>query len=261
MAAHNSTYVKASIKKFIEFLQFEYDLIVELVQYPRNDKKPKEINPLSREEIQILIDNLPEDESLFKFMLPGETLSRTGMRISEVVALRIENIDFVSWQKDESKNGAIILTKTKGDYPRRIPIKPDLMVKLMEVCSDPKTPEFLRDENSFVFDFNHARTMKRYRKKQLKREKLGLDYYPKELWDTKYIEKSVSYFKKIIRRTAIKVLKKPTKSHIFRHSFLSYLDSLGVKPHIIQRVAGHKNFNTTSKYLHPTEEEMSVTAI
>lgn len=144
---------------------------------------------------------------------------------------------------------------------RTLFIKSDLMEKLKEQCEDKNMPGYTRDKEDYVFDFNYKRWKHLFKRKNKRLEKAGLSFYDESLADIKYIEKTCAYFRKIISRTSRKVLSKPTHSHIFRHSFLSYLDSQNIKPHIIQRVAGHKNLNTTSSYLHPTEKEMSITAI
>ena len=57
-----------------------------------------------------------------------------------------------------------------------------------------------------------------------------------------------------------KVLGKPTHIHVLRHSYASHLDSQGVRPSIIQRLLGHRNLETTSNYLHPSDEEIDQNA-
>lgn len=258
---HNTIYNQCAIRKFLDYLEFEKDIKLDRINFPRLRKERKEVYPISREDIQLVINALPDDDDLFKFKLLTEMLSRTGMRISEGIGLKIENIDFFEWTKDRSKYGKIILVETKGNVMRTLFIKPDLMEKLAEQCKDKDMPGESRKRKEYVFDFNHKRWQHLFLRKNRKLERAGVGFYDEDLKDLKYIEKSSAYYRKIIRRISEKVLSKPIHSHIFRHSFLTYLDSLNVKPHLIQRVAGHKSLNTTSSYLHPTDKEMSVTAI
>ena len=86
MVEHNSTYGKAAIKKFLEFLEFKYNISIDKVRYPKLKKKDfQKTHPLTREEINLLVESMPDIEGMYKFKLPSEVLARTGMRISEVV--------------------------------------------------------------------------------------------------------------------------------------------------------------------------------
>lgn len=248
---------QSSVRKFIEFLQDRYDITIPPFRYTRIRKVTKEVVPLSREEIKLIMDNMPNQDGEFKFKLITEVIANTGMRVSEVVGLRIRDIDFISWTHDRSKDGRIKLTDTKYNTERFAYVSTGMMKKLAVQCEDPEQKGLTRNKDEFVFDFNYKGTMRRYKRRQRKSKKdPSIFSYDEDLWDWKYVEKAVSYFRKIISRVSFKVLGKKARTHSFRHSLFSYLDSKGVRPTIIQRIAGHKNLSTTSNYLHPSEDEI-----
>ncbi len=257
----NNIPYQSSIKKFIEFLNDEQDFDIPKVKLPGIKKEGEKVEePLTIEELNKLIECMPNQEGLFKFRLITELLVKSGMRISEIVGLRIGNIDFVTWMQDKTKNGKIKLTQTKGNVERFIPISSELMFKMIDQCED-LTDEYetkcTRDINSFVFDFNYNQTIARYNKRWKQHEEnLEIFAYPKDMWDLKYIEKSVDYYTKILSRVGKKALNKKVHAHLLRHSYASHLDSKGVRPSIIQKLLGHSSLEVTSRYLHPSKKEM-----
>ncbi len=250
---------QSAIKNFIEFLEDKYGIEIDRFRYPRIKTKYKETFPPTMEEIKILINAMPDEDGLYKFKLSTYTMSKTGMRSAEIVGLKIKNIDFVTWSKDKTKKGKIILTDTKYNYERTIPISNDLMRKLAKQCEDPENKGYTKDKDSFVFDFGYFWFLKRRKRDKIRKQR-NPDYfcYDESVWHDKYIEKSVSYYRKIMREISFKVLGKVIHTHMLRHAYASHLDSKGVRGSIIQRLLGHKNLSTTSVYLHPTEEEMEV---
>lgn len=252
-----NTYYQGSTKKFIQFLSEEHNIEVSLI-YPRMVKSRKETYPLTREEIGLLINSMPDDDRLYRFRLLTELIAKTGMRVSEAIGLRVKNIDFVTWVRDKEKPGRLLLTETKNNVMRSIPVSKELMKKLSDQCKDLDEVGYTRKKDSFVFDFGYYFFIRNCKRKQRKaKEDSTIFCYDESIWDIKYVEKSTSYFRIILRKISKKVLNKDVNPHLLRHSYASYLDSKGVRPSIIQRLLGHKSLATTSGYLHPSEEEMA----
>ncbi len=56
--------------------------------------------------------------------------------------------------------------------------------------------------------------------------------------------------RKLVRRVARKANLKQDGIHILRHTFCSHLAMRGVTPKAIQELAGHKDLQTTLRYMH-----------
>lgn len=254
---------RSAIKRFLQFLQEEHDFEIDNFTYPRLPKSTKVTIPFNSNEIKILIDAMPDDKLFYRFKLLTELLSRSGMRISEAVGLRIGDILFKEWLLDRTKHGLILLKNTKNNRQRILPMKPDLMKKLAVYCSNEvETERELNQDKCFVFDFKYDETIKRYKRKQRKAKQDPTVFsYDENLWDLKYIEKSCAYYRKILDRTSMKILKKHCYCHLLRHGYATTLDNMKVQTSIIQLLMGHKNISTTSLYLHPSEQQLEVGAI
>ncbi|NLJ57540.1 MAG: tyrosine-type recombinase/integrase, partial [Tissierellia bacterium] len=66
---------------------------------------------------------------------------------------------------------------------------------------------------------------------------------------------------KTIKNTIIRLRNKlgldtNISAHTLRHCFATHALEDGVDPVIIQQLLGHKNFNTTAKYLHMTSKSL-----
>ncbi len=262
LSVKTTTLYQASIKKFLQFLQEEYDFEIDSFQYPRIVIKDKLTLPLTRDEINRLIEHMPNDKLFFQFKTLTEFLAKTGTRITEALSLKVKDINFEDWNKDRTKGTQILLTKTKGGRQRLIPISPELMKNISLHCEDENNEGFVKDDNCYVFDFRYTQTIKRFKRMQRKAEKdPNFTFYREDTWDQKYLEKSSSYYRKILDITSMKVLKKHCYCHLLRHSYATHLDSLNVQVSIISKLLGHKSLNTTGKYLHPSEQQLEVGAI
>ena len=254
-----NSFYQGSIRKFLFFLSERYDINLGKFTYPKIQPCKKVTIPLTREEVKLLIDSMPNQEPFYKFGLLTEFIGKCGVRVTEGVSLRIRDIDFDSWFQDETKNGRIILKQTKGDYQRVLPVSPDMMNKLAKQCTDSNKPGCSRPKKDYVFDFDFDRTMQRYERKYNKFKDVkdtNVRIYPPQSRERKYIEKSVKYFRKTLSIISKKVLKKNVNPHLFRHSVATYLDSKDIRLPIIQRILGHKGISTTARYIHPSEKAL-----
>ena len=232
----NNPVKNSAVKSFVSFLEYEKEIEIDRFRYPRIRKHSKVVTPLTSEEKRILIEKMYPEWTLF-----AEVMFGGALRVSECSGIQVENFNWQEWVKDRKKYGSLKVTKTKRNKERIIPIKPELMEKILKYC--PKEEGGLK--RGYLFDFNHARYVRK------KKKKYGL-----ELAELKYINKNSEYFQKIIGWVSEKHLSRRVTSHILRHSRATELDEMGLSASSIRDYLGHENISTTSKYIHNTPEKL-----
>ena len=135
-------------------------------------------------------------------------LARTGIRRSELCAIRIQDVDH--------ERKLIYIPHGKGGKPRSVPIDEDTLM-------DMKFYLGARHHGKLV-QSNNTKTD-------------GID---------------LSGINEIVRKTAEKAgvkhpdpARKHMNPHVFRHSFVRHLISLGMPPNYVQRLVGHADIRTT----------------
>jgi integrase/recombinase XerD len=215
MTARSQARVISGIKAFYKYLLLENVLNVDptaLLEAPKLGRKLPET--LSVEDINKIIDGIdlstPEGVRN-KAML--ETLYSCGLRVSELVNLKISNLFL--------KDGFVKVTG-KGDKERLAPIG-SIAVKHITVYKDEVRCHIAvkKDQEDFLFLNRRGARLTR-----------------------------VMVFT-IIKRLAIKTgLKKHISPHTFRHSFATHLIEGGADLRAVQEMLGHESITTTEIYTH-----------
>ncbi len=205
----------SGLKSFFSYLIFEdyrQDNPMELIETPKTGRKLPDT--LSVEEIDALIsaiDLSSNEGERNKAML--ETLYGCGLRVSELVTLKISDLFF-----DE---GFIKITG-KGNKQRFVPIG----------NSTQKYIQLYRD---------HKRNDVKIKKGQ--EDTLFLNRRGSQLTRAMIFT--------IIKDLAVKIdLKKSISPHTFRHSFATHLLENGADLRSIQLMLGHESITTTEIYVH-----------
>lgn len=205
----------SGLKSFFSYLVFEdyrSDNPMDLIESPKIGRKLPDT--LSEDEINELINNVdlskPEGERN-RAML--ETLYGCGLRVSELIGLRLSDLYF-----DED----FIKVTGKGDKQRFVPIstinKKYISIYRNEVRIHQKIQKGFED----ILFLNR-------RGKQLTRAMVFT----------------------IIKRLAEEIgLKKNISPHTFRHSFATHLLQNGADLRAIQQMLGHESITTTEIYMH-----------
>jgi len=213
--ARSQARIISGLKSFFSYLIFEdyrVDNPMELIESPRTSRKLPDT--LSVEEIDSLIaaiDLSSKEGERNRAML--ETLYSCGLRVSELVSLKISDLFF-----DE---GFIKITG-KGSKERFVPIA-NLTQKYILIYKDN-----VRAEVPVKKEFTDTLFLNR-RGGQLTRAMVFT----------------------IIRNLATEIgLKKKISPHTFRHSFATHLLENGADLRSIQLMLGHESITTTEIYLH-----------
>ena len=205
----------SGLKSFFSYLIFEdyrQDNPLELIEAPRIGRKlPDTLSLVEIDTLIAAIDLSSDSGERNRTIL--ETLYSCGLRVSELVSLKISDLFF-----DE---GFIKITG-KGNKQRFVPISP-LTQKYIELYRNT-----VRNQMSIQKGFEDTLFLNR-RGKQLTRAMIFT----------------------IIKDLAVKInLNKNISPHTFRHSFASHLLENGADLRSIQLMLGHESITTTEIYVH-----------
>ena len=205
----------SGLRAFYKFLILENYIQTDptsVIEMPKTSRKLPDT--LSFGEISFLLDhielNLPEGERN-KIML--ETLYACGLRVSELVDLRLSNISF---------DDGFIRVIGKGNKERLIPIGQNTLEKIKN---------YITTSRSTVPKYKEAEDI------------LFLNRRGKKL-------SRVMVFT-IIKNLAFKAgIRKNISPHTFRHSFATHLVERGADLRAVQEMLGHESITTTEIYTH-----------
>jgi integrase/recombinase XerD len=210
----------AAIKALYKFLVRERILKTDpssLIESPKLWKKIPET--LSANEVDALLSqpNIRDRQGIRdKAIL--ETLYATGMRVSEAVNLKVDNINL---------DVGFLRCFGKGNKERIIPLGRKSINSLKRYLQDSRPHLLKNKESDFLF-------LNRFGKKISRQS----------LW-------------KIIKRYAKEArIKKPIKPHILRHSFATHLLERGADLRSVQEMLGHADISTTQIYTHISKERL-----
>lgn len=213
--ARSQSRIISGLKSFFNYLIFEdyrVDTPIELIEVPKTGRKLPDT--LSTTEIDSLIATIdlskPEGERN-RAML--ETLYSCGLRVSELVCLKISDLFF--------EEGFIKVTG-KGNKQRFVPIGDST-------------------EKYILLYKEHVRSHLQIQKGH--EDTLFLNRRGKQLTRAMIFT--------IIKDLAIKIsLNKTISPHTFRHSFATHLLENGADLRSIQLMLGHESITTTEIYMH-----------
>ena len=213
--ARSQSRIISGLKSFFNYLIFEdyrNTTPLELIEVPKVGRKLPDT--LSTDEIDLLINAIdlskPEGERNRAIL---ETLYSCGLRVSELVNLKISDLFF-----DEG----FIKVTGKGNKQRFVPIGYST-VKYISIYT-----KEIRSHLKIQKDFEDTLFLNR-RGRQLTRAMIFT----------------------IIKDLAVAIdLKKTISPHTFRHSFATHLLENGADLRSIQLMLGHESITTTEVYMH-----------
>lgn len=209
-----------SIKNYHKFLlQNEYidKNVAESIERPKLVKKLP--NVLTVEEVDKLLDINPRTPFDYRNKCMLELLYGTGIRISELLSLTLNDIDIVN---------CTICCIGKGNKERIVPIN-DYVINALNSYLKVR-PLLLKDKQTKEL-FINSRGFK-----------LSREGFFKEL-------------KKILLKKGINSNVSP---HTLRHSFATHLLEYGADLRVIQEMLGHSDVSTTRIYTHITNQKVAM---
>ena len=220
MSATSQARILSGIKAFFKYMLIE-DIITksptELLEAPKVGRKLPDV--LSIEEINSIIDAIDlstNEGERNKAML--ETLYSCGLRVSELVNLKLSNLMF---------DDGFIIVRGKGDKERIVPIGSVAMKHI----------------NIYVNQIrNHMSTIKKDSEDILFLNRRGAQL-------TRVMVFTI--IKQLLEKTGIK---KKVSPHTFRHSFATHLVEGGADLRAVQEMLGHESITTTEIYTHLDRE-------
>lgn len=180
----------------------------DVISSPREEKKLPEI--LTEKEMLTFLDRLPEDTFIhLRNKAVFEFLYATGLRISELVNLRLVDINF---------SEALVRVLGKGKKERIVPF------------NDPA-----------------KRILLRYLEQVRQAFKQPVDYIFLNARGKKITDRAIEQILQKVYGEIMESNKK-VYPHLFRHSFATHLLQRGANLRVIQELLGHSNLSTTEKY-------------
>ncbi len=212
----------ATLRSFYKFLVKRGQLSsnpVSSIKTPKQDKKLPKF--LEYEQVQKLLNTPPTDNWLGardRAML--EVLYSTGMRVSELVALNLEDVDFL---------GEVIHVRGKGKKERICPIGSSALQSIQHYIE--------------------------YRNKRIQADP---SFDSKVLFANKHGKRlSTRSVRRKMDKYLIAAGLDPTISpHTLRHSFATHMLNNGADLRSVQELLGHQSLSTTQIYTHVTTSRM-----
>ncbi|MDD4035993.1 MAG: site-specific tyrosine recombinase XerD [Bacilli bacterium] len=202
-----------SIKNFHQYLLKEKitkNNPSEHIESPKIGKSlPKS---LTIEEIDLLLNFKPKNAFQFRNKAMLELLYATGMRVSELVNLKIYDVNL---------NMGIVKCMGKGSKERIIPLGDFAIESILIYCNEYRPLLLKKKPTDYLFLNNHGT--------QITRQGFFI------------------MLKKLAREQGIK---REFSPHTLRHSFATHLVEYGADLRSVQELLGHSDISTTEIYTH-----------
>ncbi len=202
-----------AVKSFYKFLMIEQHIQDDPTRFLKSPKLPQTLpEQLTREEMERLLSYPAEKFDEVRTLTIVELLYAAGLRVSELLGLRLENINLQEgW----------VLAFGKGGKQRFVPIHPSCC-KRLQAYMDLRAAHFVGKEvDSEVFLNNRGKKLSR-----------------------------VSVWKDLAALGRKANISRPLHPHLFRHTFASHLLQGGADLRSLQEMLGHANLTTTQIYTH-----------
>ena len=184
-----------------------------------NTKIPKKLPIyLTEDEINKLLDIPLNNEYDYRNKAMLELLYATGLRISELINLKVNDVDF-----DE----CIVRVLGKGKKERIVPIA-DVALKYLFIYLNKYRAIILGSSLSDYMFISNS-------KKNISRQ---------------------AFFKILKKEANRSGIEKIVSPHVLRHSFATHLLSHGANLRVIQELLGHEDISTTEIYAHLINEKL-----
>ncbi len=206
-------------KSFERFLKTDGITLNLQLKRPHIDKKLPVF--LSVDELFHLLDRVPDAELSTRHPIRDKTilelLYATGVRCSELVNIRLSDIDM---------DNKTIRIKGKGKKERIVLFGKKAKEKIKSYCSQERTRPRHHDEQLFL-NYRH------------------------EPLTSRSIQRIIQMFRSFLN------IERPITPHKIRHSFATHLLNQGADLRTIQELLGHQTLASTEKYTHVSLDDLA----
>ena len=222
---HNKKYTNKSIARHISSLKSFYKYLTKneivkdnpclLLSNPKIEKKLP--NYINYNDLEILF-NIPDKDDILglRNLLILELLYSTGIRVSELVNIKLDDIDF------DNKRIYILGKGNKERY-----------VLFGKICND---------------------ILMEYLEKSRNKLNKNSDYLLLNKFGNKITDRAIRMIiDDIVKKSSLKLNISP---HTLRHTFATHLLNEGADLKIVQELLGHENISTTGIYTHVSNEHL-----
>lgn len=190
----------------------------ETLQAPRRwERLPKS---LSQSEVKSFLESnsslKPSEPTTVRDFVMFELLYSSGLRVSELVSLKLEDINF---------EAGFLRVLGKGSKERIVPVNLRAIEKIKSYMARQRTEILKHRRSPYLFVTNRGRPMTRQR-----------------FWQT---------IKRIGRKLGIEI-----SPHTMRHSFATHLLEGGADLRSLQKMLGHSDISTTQIYTKVTTDRL-----
>ena len=222
-------YAKATIARKLATLRSFYKFLVKRNRISSNPvvgiRTPKQEKRLPRfleyEEIKRLLETPPTDTWLgARDRAIMETLYSTGMRVSELVAMNLDDIDFL---------GEVVHIRGKGKKERICPISSSVL--------------------QIIQHYMEFRNKRAQHNSNFDSKVLFVNKHGKRL-STRSVRRKMDKYLKIAG------LDPAISPHTLRHSFATHMLNRGADLRSVQELLGHQSLSTTQIYTHLTTKKI-----
>ncbi len=210
----------ASLRRFYRFLAREGLLGIDPTQFLDTPKLPRALpKVLSEADVETLlaVPNVDTPAGL-RDRAMIETLYATGLRVSELVGLKLLNLDL---------NAAVLRVTGKGGKDRLVPLGEEAQHWLSRYIKESRPAMLNQKKCAEVFVTPRGTGMTR-----------------QAFW---YLLK---------RRAQTAGIQKPLSPHTLRHAFATHLLAHGADLRAVQMLLGHADISTTQIYTHVARERL-----
>ena len=199
------------LKSLYKFLLTEKIIDINIAKDVEASKQKKALpKVLSEEDINMLLDIKLVDPFSYRNKAMLEMMYATGMRVSELINVKVFDIDFES---------DLVRVVGKGSKERVIPLGDYAIYYVKKYYDEYRSFFLIKGEKDQLFLNNHGEAMSRQ-----------------------------GFFKMIKNLAEEQGVKKDFSPHTLRHSFATHLLAHGADLRSIQEMLGHSDISTTQIY-------------
>ncbi|MCV2502936.1 MAG: site-specific tyrosine recombinase XerD [Neisseriaceae bacterium] len=210
----------STIKKFYSYLIEEKYIEKNPSLYLKSPKKEKNLPPIITEKLVDQLLQLPDISNPHGLRDKAflELIYATGMRVSEVIKIQLNEIDM---------NRGLVTTIGKGDKQRIVPFG-EVATDWIEKYLQESRPKLLKNNSSCTFLF-------------VSQKNSGMT-------------RQLAWM--IVKKYAPLVGFENISPHTLRHAFATHLLNNGADLRVVQMLLGHSDINTTQIYTHVANERL-----